>query len=129
MYVWIYVCSSVTLKLFIRFWWIWYQSIRCYDLDYIGYILTDFNNTKSRFYLVNTDFNRFHFFIYYATDVNVMEVLFPVKIFDVECSTDLYVLKSSESKKVDLEIGLNLCVCMCMCVIVKWVFRAIYLQN
>ena len=41
-------------------------------------------------------------------------VLFLVKIFDVEFLPDLHVLRSLEFKKWFLEIGL--CVCMCVCV-------------
>ena len=51
-----------SLKLFIRFWWIWCQSIRYYDSGNIGYILIYLNNKRSRFYLVNPDFNRFYSF-------------------------------------------------------------------
>ena len=55
MHVCIYACYSVAMKLRC-------QSNRYYDSGNIGLILTDFNNTSSRFYLVNSDFNRFHSF-------------------------------------------------------------------
>ena len=41
-----------------------------------------------------------------------MDVLFSVKIFDIEFSPDLHVLRSPESKKVVLEIGLCVCICV-----------------
>ena len=62
MYVCIWVGPTVAFKLFIQFWWISCQSIQYYDPGNISYILTDFNNAGSRFYLVNHDFNRFYSF-------------------------------------------------------------------
>ena len=47
----------------------------------------------------------------------VMEVLFSVKIFDVEFSPDLYVLRSPESKKVvsgNWSVRMYVCVCVCL---------------
>ena len=61
-YICIYICSCVALKLFIRFWWIRCLSISYYDPGYIGYISTDFNNRRSQLYLVNPDFYRFRSF-------------------------------------------------------------------
>ena len=51
----------------------------------------------------------------------VMEVLFSVKIFDVEFLPDLYVLKSPESKKVvfrnsSVRMYVRVRVCVCVCV-------------
>ena len=45
-----------------------------------------------------------------------MEVLFSVKIFDVEFSPDLCVLRSTESKKVvfrNWSVRMYVCVCVC----------------
>ena len=66
--------------------------------------------------LVN--FTRTDFFtsitLYYR---KVMEVLFSVKIFDVEFSPDLYVFRSPESKKVVFGIwSVRMYVCMYVCV-------------
>ena len=49
----------------------------------------------------------------------VMEVLFSVKIFDVEFSPDLYILKSPQFKKVvfgNWSVRMCACVCVRMCV-------------
>ena len=46
----------------------------------------------------------------------VMEVLFSVKIFDVEFSPDIHVLRSPESKKVvfgNWSVRMYVCVCVC----------------
>ena len=58
----------------------------------------------------------------------VMEVLFSVKIFDVEFSHDLYVLRSPESKKVVFG-NWSVRMYVCVCVTLKWIFSALYLQN
>ena len=44
-----------------------------------------------------------------------MEALFPVKIFDVEFSPDLYVLRSPESKKVVFG-NWSACMYACVCI-------------
>ena len=68
------------------------------------------------------------FYFHYHTTVRyvpygsmVMEVLFSVKIFDVEFSPVLYVLRSPESKKVvfgNWSVRMYVCVCVCVCVCV-----------
>ena len=45
-----------------------------------------------------------------------MDVLFSVKIFDIEFSPDLHVLRSPESKKVVfVNWSGRMCVCVCVC--------------
>ena len=53
----------------------------------------------------------------------VMEVLFSVKIFDVEFPPDLYVLRSTESKKVVFGQCVRVYVCVSACLSV------LYLQS
>ena len=52
-----------------------------------------------------------------------MEVLYSVKIFDIEFSPGLYVLMSHELKKMVLE-NWPVLMCRCVCVTVWTIFKA-----
>ena len=55
-----------------------------------------------------------HFLLPLSYYCKVMEALFPIKIFDVEFLPNLYVLKSSKSKKVvfgNLSVHMYVCDC------------------
>ena len=78
------------------------------SIAYVGVTATWFGNfcTMSFLFLLPLPYYR-----------KVMEVLFSVKIFDVEFSPDLYVLMSPESKKVvfgNWSVSMYVCVCVCV---------------
>ena len=58
----------------------------------------------------------------------LMEVLFSVKIFDVEFSPDLYVLRSAESKKVVFR-NWSEHMYMCVCVWLQGEYLALYISK
>ena len=114
----IYVCSSVELKLVIRFRWVRCQSIRYHDPGNIGYVLTDFINARSRFYLVNSDFNWFHSFFTSITRLPlsneriVFGQNFSCRVFTCFiCFEFLWVQKCEFSKLVWAYV----CVCVHVC--------------
>ena len=70
------------------------------------------NTKQQQFKVVFCIFTGFFLLPYYR---KVMEVLFSVKIFDVEFSPDLYVLRSPESKKVafgNWSVRMYVCACV-----------------
>ena len=99
----------------------WFKKLK---LAVIFFSVTVFNSNPAlilRFLnsSVMTDmFMTNHFLLPLPYYRKVMEVLFSVKIFDVEFSPDLYVLRSPESKKVvfgNWSVRMYVCVCVCDC--------------
>ena len=132
MYVCIYVCSIVASKLFIWFSWIWCQLIHYYNPGDIGYILTDFNYTRSWFYLVNHDFNQFHPFFTSVTWLRlgnwsiVFSQNFQCRVFPwFICFEVPWVQNSSFWKLVCAYV----CVGVYVWVTARWIFSTVYLQN